>query len=65
MYGLRTWWVGAVGTTALALHVDPLLLIAGAVGARARRGRGALRCRCGGFDRRSARTLLTAGLDPD
>jgi putative ABC transport system permease protein len=22
MYGLRTWWVGAVGTTALTLHVD-------------------------------------------
>src|SRR5690606_17304088 len=23
MYGLRTWWVGAVGTTSLVLHVDP------------------------------------------
>ena len=23
MYGLRTWWVGAVGTTELALHVAP------------------------------------------
>jgi putative ABC transport system permease protein len=32
MYGLRTWWVGAVGTTALQLHVDPLTLVAGAVG---------------------------------
>ena len=30
MLGLRTWWVDAVGTTALALHVDPLSLIAGA-----------------------------------
>ena len=33
MYGLRTWWVGAVNTTALELHVDPLWLIAGAAGA--------------------------------
>ncbi len=32
MYGLRTWWVGAVGTTALQLHVDPVTLVAGAVG---------------------------------
>ncbi|HKX90530.1 MAG TPA: FtsX-like permease family protein, partial [Sphingopyxis sp.] len=23
MYGLRTWWVGAVGTTDLALHIAP------------------------------------------
>jgi putative ABC transport system permease protein len=30
MLGLRTWWVGAVGTTALELHVDPISLIAGA-----------------------------------
>jgi putative ABC transport system permease protein len=30
MLGLRTWWVGAVGTTALRLHVDPLSLVAGA-----------------------------------
>jgi len=35
MYGLRTWWVGAVGTTRLALHVAPLWLAAGAVGALA------------------------------
>ena len=41
MYGLRTWWVGAVGTTALRLHVDPLLVVAGAAGALARRRRGA------------------------
>ncbi len=33
MYGLRTWWVGAVGTTALTLHVDPLMLLAGVLGA--------------------------------
>ena len=32
MYGLRTWWVGAVGTTSLTLHVDPLTLAIGALG---------------------------------
>lgn len=35
MYGLRTWWVGAVGTTRLTLHVAPVWLAAGAVGALA------------------------------
>ena len=33
MYALRTWWVGAVGTTMLELHVDPMSLGIGAVGA--------------------------------
>lgn len=32
MYGLRTWWVGAVGTTALTLHVDGGALAIGAAG---------------------------------
>jgi hypothetical protein len=32
MYGLRNWWVEAVGTTALVLHVEPLSLAAGAGG---------------------------------
>jgi putative ABC transport system permease protein len=32
IYGLKTWWVGAVGTTLLSLHVSPLSLVAGAVG---------------------------------
>jgi ABC-type lipoprotein release transport system permease subunit len=31
MLGLRTWWVDAVGTTALTLHVDPVSLVAGAL----------------------------------
>ncbi len=31
MLGLRTWWVDAVGTTALTLHVDPVSLLAGAL----------------------------------
>ncbi|MBI1785131.1 ABC transporter permease, partial [Candidatus Sumerlaeota bacterium] len=26
LYGLRTWWIGAVGTTFLELHADPLSL---------------------------------------
>jgi ABC-type lipoprotein release transport system permease subunit len=33
MAGLRTWWSGAVGTTALTLHVSPQSLAAGAAGA--------------------------------
>ena len=32
MAGLRTWWSGAVGTTALRLHVSPVSLIGGAAG---------------------------------
>ncbi len=32
MFGLRTWWVDAVGTTALTLHIDPASLAAGAAG---------------------------------
>src|SRR6185295_12389736 len=32
MYGLRTWWVGAVGTTALSLHISVLSLALGGVG---------------------------------
>jgi ABC-type antimicrobial peptide transport system permease subunit len=35
MYALRTWWVGAVGTTLLELHVDPASLAMGAAGAAA------------------------------
>jgi len=32
MYGLRTWWVGAVGTTALTLHVSWMWMVVGALG---------------------------------
>ncbi len=32
VYGLRTWWIGAVGTTLLAVHVNPASLAAGAAG---------------------------------
>ena len=31
MWGLRTWWVGAVGTTLLRLHVTPRTLLIGFV----------------------------------
>lgn len=32
VYGLRTWWIGAVGTTQIALHVNPQSLLVGALG---------------------------------
>ena len=32
MFGLRTWWVDAVGTTSLRLHVTPLSILIGAIG---------------------------------
>src|SRR2546426_10107432 len=32
LIGLRTWWVGAVGTTLLTLHVSTLSLLLGGVG---------------------------------
>ncbi len=32
MYGLRTWWVDAVGTRLLSLHVSPVSLIIGGAG---------------------------------
>jgi hypothetical protein len=32
VHGLRTWWVGAVGTTMLDLHVRPVSLVMGAAG---------------------------------
>ena len=35
MWGLRTWWVDAVGTTLLTLHVSPLMLGVGLVGGMA------------------------------
>lgn len=32
MYGLRTWWIGAVGTTSLTLHVSWQSMLIGAAG---------------------------------
>ena len=31
MYGLRTWWVDAVGTTALTLHISWMWMVIGAL----------------------------------
>lgn len=58
MYGLRTWWVGAVGTTRLELHVAPASLAAGVIGAFAA-GMLALWLGVRAMSRRSARALLT------
>jgi len=58
VYGLRTWWVDAVGTTLLRLHVDAMSLAAGAAGgALAAIGSIALTVR--GLNRLTPRTLIT------
>jgi ABC-type lipoprotein release transport system permease subunit len=57
LYGLRTWWIGAVNTTDLALHVAPQWLAAGAAGA-AMVGLAALWLGIRAMSRRSARALL-------
>jgi putative ABC transport system permease protein len=64
MLGLRTWWVDAVGTTALTLHVTPVSLIAGAVGGVA----AALGCiwwTLRGLARVSERSLLMGQIESD
>ena len=57
LYGLRTWWIGAVGTTNLELHVDPIWLITGVAGAC---GAGMIALWLGvrAMSRRSVRSLL-------
>jgi len=62
MYGLRTWWVGAVGTTELTLHVDGLALGLGA-GGGAVAGLLSVAMTVRGLSRKSPRALLT-GADP-
>jgi putative ABC transport system permease protein len=62
MHGLRTWWVGAVGTTRLELHVDPAGLGAGVAGAFAA-GLLALWLGVRAMSRRSARALLTGDVE--
>jgi putative ABC transport system permease protein len=57
LYGLRTWWVGAVGTTDLRLHIKPELLIAGVAGTLLV-GLAALWLGVRAMSRRSARALL-------
>jgi ABC-type lipoprotein release transport system permease subunit len=61
MYGLRTWWVGAVNTTALELHVDALWLLAGAAGALGS-AVVALALAMRRISRQSTRSLLLGGL---
>ncbi|HWS88305.1 MAG TPA: ABC transporter permease [Pyrinomonadaceae bacterium] len=62
MKGLRTWWVGAVGTTSLELHAGPWPFVFGAVGGIV----AALVCivlTLRGLRRASARSLLAGGRD--
>lgn len=61
MAGLRTWWSGAVGTTALTLHISPISLAAGAAGAIA----AAMACiwwTLRGFAKLSERSLLAGSI---
>jgi ABC-type lipoprotein release transport system permease subunit len=62
MYGLRTWWVGAVGTTALSLHAAPRWIAIGVAGALAA-GLAALALGVGAMSHRSTRSLLTGSRD--
>jgi ABC-type lipoprotein release transport system permease subunit len=60
MKGLRTWWVGAVGTTALELHAGPWPFVFGVAGGLV----AALVCivlTLRGLRRASARSLLAGG----
>ena len=57
LYGLRTWWVGAVGTTGLTLHVAPEWLAIGVIGTLLV-GVAALWLGVRAMSRRSARALL-------
>jgi putative ABC transport system permease protein len=61
VYGLRTWWVDAVGTTALELHVAPSWIALGA-GLTLLAGVLALHVALGGMARRSTRALLSGAL---
>jgi ABC-type lipoprotein release transport system permease subunit len=64
MFGLRTWWVDAVGTTALTLHVAPVSLAGGAFGGIA----AAMACiwwTLRGLARISERSLLMGQLEHD
>jgi putative ABC transport system permease protein len=63
LYGLRTWWVGAVGTTDLTLHVAPQWLAAGVAGALAV-SLAALWLGVRAMSRRSARALLKGDASP-
>lgn len=60
MYGLQTWWVGAVGTTSLELYINPVTLLIGfASGIIASLVCIVLTLR--GLTKQSTRSLLTGG----
>ncbi len=64
MAGLRTWWSGAVGTTALTLHVSPISLLAGAAGAIVA-AMGCIWWTLRGLARVSERSLLSGAIRTD
>lgn len=64
MAGLRTWWVDAVGTTALTLHVSAASLAAGAVGG-VLAAMGCIVLTLGSLGRISERSLLAGQLATD
>jgi len=57
LYGLRTWWIGAVNTTDLTLHISPMWLAGGAIDVFIV-GLAALWLGIRAMSRRSARSLL-------
>jgi ABC-type antimicrobial peptide transport system permease subunit len=62
MYGLRTWWVGAVGTSALRLSIDPMSLLMGVAGACAA-GLIALWWSTSALTRQTPRSLLAGAVE--
>jgi putative ABC transport system permease protein len=63
MFALRTWWVGAVGTTQLHLQVDPASLLIGGVSAAAV-AFGAIAWTVRSLGRVSPRSQLSGSQDP-
>lgn len=64
MIGLRTWWVDAVGTTQLSLHVRPMSLVLGGLGGIV----AALVCvvlTLRKLGKQSTRSLLSGQAEPD
>ena len=64
MAGLRTWWVDAVGTTALSLHVAPTSLVYGAAAGVLSAG-ACIWWTLGALARVSERSLLAGQLPPN
>jgi ABC-type antimicrobial peptide transport system permease subunit len=64
MWGLRTWWIGAVGTTDLRLHLTAAPLVAGVIGGLAAAVL-AVAVVFRGLNRLTPRQLLTGASDLD